>query len=163
MPQDISLNKELSISQTLLRRCTGFWVQRRQSRQRFARCNFLSKLQPVSPYCLAQIRVMSWKNFRTLPRSPGYLLFQFLLPMLQAILFCRTCSALGLDLHSIPVAAQHDGDQSYLSSVFVHKLGLSRTAQPHMYPTKLAALDSVCAGVHPAGLIIPANFESALI
>lgn len=75
----------------------------------------LDSVKHMPPKPIAQISAIVKKNLRTLTRSPGYLLFQFMLPVLEAIIFCL---CLGNDMKSIHVAV-YDGDHSGLSTGFL--------------------------------------------
>ncbi|KAH9405844.1 hypothetical protein TYRP_014140 [Tyrophagus putrescentiae] len=61
---------------------------------------------------------MFMKNVTTIRRNVILMLFQFMLPTIEVILFC-TC--IGLNLHSIPVAV-YDGDQSAFSERILNTL-----------------------------------------
>ncbi|KAI2800302.1 hypothetical protein BLOT_013829 [Blomia tropicalis] len=94
------------------------------------------------------------KHLRRLIRSPGYLMFQFLLPMAEAILFAL---CIGLNVHSIPVAI-YDGDQTNLSKAIIQTLNRDIVV-PHVFDTRDEAYQSVRNGIDSTMVIIMENFS----
>ncbi|KAH9407952.1 hypothetical protein TYRP_011603 [Tyrophagus putrescentiae] len=110
----------------------------------------------VSPF--SQIGTQVVKNGRKLIRSPGYLLFQFMLPMVEVILFCL---ALGLDINDNSVAV-YDGDNSSLSRDFLNQISTKVIVQKR-YPSEESAREAVVEAVVPTALIIYPNFQDCLV
>ncbi|KAI2799937.1 hypothetical protein BLOT_012148 [Blomia tropicalis] len=120
--------------------------------------NSVNIVKPSKPkrnevYFYNHIGTIVKKNFRSLIRSRGYLLFQLLLPLVEAMLFATT---IGRDLHSIPVAV-FDGDQTNFSQTILQHIDPSVIDQT-IFQSEFEALDSVRDGKHSQALIIPDNF-----
>ena len=108
---------------------------------------------------IIQIGTIIQKNVRSLSRSPGYVLFQFFLPMLQSILFCA-----GKDLHGIPVAI-YDGDNkndTNLSSAFLDSLS-TRAITKYYFNSAEDAIQSVMDGKQNTAMLIPENFSQCYL
>lgn len=63
--------------------------------------------------------VLAWKNFTRLRRNIPLLLFQFLLPAIQVILFCL---CIGSEPFDIDVAIVNEEQPPYLSKLFLSKI-----------------------------------------
>ena len=114
------------------------------------------KKVPVSP--LTQVTTQVVKNTRKLIRSPGYLLFQFMLPMLEVVLFCL---ALGLDINDNSVAV-YDADDSDFSRDFLRQLSPKVIIQKRYFSLETARRAVERADV-PSALIIYKNFTTCLV
>ena len=106
---------------------------------------------------IKHIRAMISKNLLTFSRSIGYLMFQFMLPFIQAVLFCI---CLGGDLRFIPVAI-YDGDQSLFSEAILNDLNSTKLAKNY-YPNESLAMNSVQMGEHNTAIIINEGYFDSL-
>ena len=104
---------------------------------------------------LLQIGSIIRKNLYSLYRSPGYLFFQFFLPMLEAILFCL---CLGLDLHDIPVAIYNGDIGGALSNTFLIELNKKIIEKYFFNDNVHQAIEAVEEGKMSTAILIPENF-----
>ena len=124
--------------------------------------NFISSPPPKRsdtvkyPY-IGQILAMIIKNILTLCRNPGHLLFQFLLPTIEVILFC---ACIGRNLHSIPVAV-YNGDNSSVANHILRALDTDTITQLN-YSSHESAVLAVKNGAASTAISIRPNFTSSL-
>lgn len=106
----------------------------------------------------SQILAMIVKNFRTLRRKPGHLLFQFLLPTIEVILFC---ACIGRNLHSIPVAVYNGDNSSEMANGILGALDYVAISQLN-YSSHESAIQAVRDGAASSAIIIRPNFTQSL-
>ncbi|KAJ6219075.1 hypothetical protein RDWZM_004887 [Blomia tropicalis] len=106
---------------------------------------------------MAQTTAMLNKNFVSLFRSVGYMLFQFFLPTAEVALFCL---CIGRNLIGIEVAV-FDGDQSLLSTNFLNDLN-NYTLKLNHYSTEFDAINAVKSGHASSAVVISPNFSQCL-
>ncbi|KAF7487775.1 ABC transporter G family member 20 [Sarcoptes scabiei] len=86
--------------------------------------------------------VLAWKNFTRLRRNIPLLLFQFLLPAIQVILFCL---CIGSEPFDIDVAIVNEEQPPYLSKLFLSKID-PHTVRQHNFSSLEDAIDAVKRG-----------------
>ena len=109
-------------------------------------------------YC-DTIGTITWKNYIRLKRNVPLLLFQFLLPAIQVILFCI---CVGNDPFDIPVAVVNEessaeGSIAALSTQFLHSIDRHLVRQVS-YGNLQEAIESVRLGQNWGVVHIPENF-----
>ena len=81
----------------------------------------MCECDPINPSTILphprSIAALCWKNFTRIYRNPGLLLFQFLLPAIQVILFCL---AIGRNFSGLNVAIVNN-DKGDSESCNVHR------------------------------------------
>lgn len=97
------------------------------------------------------------KNVTTIRRNVILMLFQFMLPTIEVILFC---ACIGLNLHSIPVAV-YDGDKSPFSARILATLNPDVIKQS-MFNSSEDALEAVRHDFASSALTMCANFSDYL-
>lgn len=106
----------------------------------------------------ARTSALFWKNITRLRRNLAVLLFQFLLPSIEVILFC-TC--IGQHPFDINVAVYNQETNGYLSEWFLSHID-NKTIIKKSYPSFDSAIQAVKDGEAWAALVIGENFSSAL-
>ena len=119
------------------------------------------KKQSVREYC-DTIGTITWKNYIRLKRNVPLLLFQFVLPAIQVILFCI---CVGNDPFDIPVAIVNDESSAdsiaALSSQFLRSIDSHLVKQVNF--TNLdSAIESVRVGKNWGVVHIPENFTISI-
>ncbi|KAH9396286.1 hypothetical protein TYRP_019686 [Tyrophagus putrescentiae] len=105
----------------------------------------------------SQVGAMFMKNVTTIRRNVILMLFQFMLPTIEVILFC---ACIGLNLHSIPVAV-YDGDQSAFSERILNTLNPDVIKQK-MFNSSEDAIEAVRHGFASTALTMCSNFSNYL-
>ena len=98
------------------------------------------------------------KNLTRLKRNLPVLLFQFLLPSLEVIIFCL---CIGRDPFNIPVAIVNEESPADYSRIFLSKLD-NRTINQIRYPSLESALGAVKSGHAWGAMAIGRNFSQSL-
>ncbi|KAG9508995.1 ABC transporter G family member 23, partial [Fragariocoptes setiger] len=119
------------------------------------------KKQSVREYCQS-IGTVTWKNYIRLRRNVPLLLFQFLLPSIQVILFCI---CVGNDPFDVPVAIVNE--ESSADSIAALSSQFLRLVDPHLvkqvpYTNLDAAIESVRRGSNWGVIHIPENFTMSI-
>ena len=105
----------------------------------------------------SQVGAMLVKNVTANRRNATLMLFQFMMPTIQVILFC---ACIGLNLHSIPVAV-YDGDQSPFSQRILATLN-SEVITQTAYDSPEEAVGAVRNGYASTALTMYGNFSDYL-
>lgn len=120
--------------------------------------------QSISEYC-DTIRTITWKNYVRLKRNVPLLLFQFVLPAIQVILFCI---CVGNDPFDIPVAVVNDetietpaDSITALSTRFLTSID-TRLVRQVEFDDLGSAIESVRAGKNWGVIFIPENFTTSV-
>ena len=121
---------------------------------------FNSRFNHQTPFMesTARISALFWKNITRLRRNMAVLLFQFLLPSIEVILFC-TC--IGQHPFDIPVAVFNEEQPAYLSAMFLNAIDNKTILQVH-HDSYDSAIQAVKNGDAWAALVIGKNFSTAL-
>lgn len=106
----------------------------------------------------ARTSALFWKNITRLRRNMAVLLFQFLLPSIEVILFC-TC--IGQHPYDIPVAVYNQEITGDLSEAFLSHID-NKTIIQKPYHSFDSAIQAVKDGEAWAALVIGKNFTPAL-
>ena len=106
----------------------------------------------------ARTSALFWKNITRLRRNMPVLLFQFLLPSIEVILFC---ACIGQDPFNLKVAVYNEENLGKLSYWFLDTVP-NKTIQFQDYDSFESALDAVKYGDAWAAVIIGKNFTSAM-
>lgn len=119
------------------------------------------KTQSAGEYC-DTIGTITWKNYIRLRRNVPLLLFQFVLPAIQVVLFCI---CVGNDPFDIPVAIVNEESSS--DSIAALSTQFLRSINPHLvrqvnYTDLTLAIDSVRSGQNWGVLHIPENFTLSI-
>jgi hypothetical protein len=123
--------------------------------------NATKKFEHRSNSCFdsaARTSALFWKNIIRLKRNMGVLLFQFLLPSIEVILFC-TC--IGQHPFDITVAVYNQESSGQLSQWFLNTID-NRTIIQEPYNSFDSAIAAVKDGKAWAALVIGKNFSSAM-
>lgn len=119
------------------------------------------KKQSAREYC-DTIGTITWKNYIRLKRNVPLLLFQFVLPAIQVILFCI---CVGNDPFDIPVAVVNEESSAdsiaALSSQFLRSVDTHLVRQVN-FTNLEAAIESVRAGKNWGVVHIPENFTISI-
>lgn len=119
------------------------------------------KTQSVSEYC-DTIGTITWKNYIRLKRNVPLLLFQFVLPAIQVILFCI---CVGNDPFDIPVAIVNEESSAdsvaALSSQFLKSIDSHLVRQVN-FSNLEQAIESVRTGKNWGVVHIPENFTISI-
>lgn len=119
------------------------------------------KTQSVAEYC-DTLGTITWKNYIRLKRNVPLLLFQFVLPAIQVILFCI---CVGNDPFDIPVAVVNEESSAdsiaALSTQFLRSINPQLVRQVNFTDLNLA-IDSVKSGKNWGVLHIPENFTLSI-
>lgn len=107
---------------------------------------------------LKQTGAIIHKNFVALRRTPGYLLFQFLLPTIEVVLFC---ACIGRNIHNIPVAIYNGDNQSDVTLDILAQLDPYAIDQLHCDSYELA-IAAVRDGRASSAITIQPNFTESL-
>lgn len=99
-----------------------------------------------------------WKNITRLRRNKAVLLFQFLLPSIEVILFC-TC--IGQHPYDINVAVFNEKGSGHLSQWFLNHID-NNTIIQKQYDSFDSAIQAVKNGEAWAALVIGSNFSTAM-
>jgi len=108
--------------------------------------------------CIGKTSALFQKNLIRLRRNLPVLLFQFLLPSIEVILFCI---CIGRDPFNIPVAIFNDEVDGDYSNCFLEKLD-NHTIHQVQYDSLNSALESVKNGQTWGAMAIGKNFSQAL-
>lgn len=118
----------------------------------------------IKEYC-DTVRTITWKNYVRLKRNVPLLLFQFLLPAIQVILFCI---CVGNDPFDIPVAVVNDetietpaDSITALSTRFLSSIDTHLVKQVK-YSNLDNAIQSVKEGKNWGVIFIPENFTTSV-
>ncbi|CAG2109369.1 unnamed protein product [Medioppia subpectinata] len=106
----------------------------------------------------ARTSALFWKNITRLRRNMAVLLFQFLLPSIEVILFC-TC--IGQHPFDIPVAVYNEEPMGQFSQQFLNHID-NNTIIQMPFPSYDTAIEAVKNGDAWAALVIGRNFTNAL-
>jgi len=106
----------------------------------------------------ARTSALFWKNITRLRRNMAVLLFQFLLPSIEVILFC-TC--IGQHPFDIPVAVYNQEISGQFSQQFLSHIDNTTIIQKP-FPSYDSAIEAVKNGEAWAALVIGRNFTNAL-
>ncbi|XP_054154440.1 ABC transporter G family member 20-like [Oppia nitens] len=106
----------------------------------------------------ARTSALFWKNITRLRRNLAVLLFQFLLPSIEVILFC-TC--IGQHPFDIPVAVFNQETSGQYATDFLQHID-NKTIVQMPYPSFDSALQAVKDGDAWGALVIGKNFTNAL-
>ncbi len=106
----------------------------------------------------ARTSALFWKNITRLRRNMAVLLFQFLLPSIEVILFC-TC--IGQHPFDITVAVYNQESSGHLSEWFLNTID-NKTIIQEPYHSFDSAITAVKDGKAWAALVIGKNFSSAM-
>jgi len=106
----------------------------------------------------ARTSALFWKNITRLRRNLAVLLFQFLLPSIEVILFC-TC--IGQHPYDISVAVYNEEPSGHFSNWFLRHID-NNTVIQKPYHSFDSAIEAVKNGEAWAALVIGHNFSSAL-
>lgn len=109
-------------------------------------------------FYLRQTMAIIRKNAISLSRSPGNLLFQFLLPTIVVILFC---ACIGRNIHNIPVAVYNGDWRSNVTLDILKELDPYTINQIHCR-TPQQALQAVRDGLASSAITIEENFTESL-
>lgn len=109
-------------------------------------------------FYLKQTLAIIRKNAISLLRSPGNLLFQFLLPTIIVILFC---ACIGRNIHNIPVAVYNGDWTSNVTVDILRELDPRSINQIHCR-TAEQALQAVRDGLASSAITISENFTESL-
>jgi ABC-type multidrug transport system ATPase subunit len=123
--------------------------------------NATKKFERRSNSCFdsaARTSALFWKNIIRLRRNMAVLLFQFLLPSIEVILFC-TC--IGQHPFDITVAVYNQESSGQLSQWFLNTID-NRTIIQEPYNSSDSAIAAVMDGKAWAALVIGKNFSSAM-
>lgn len=120
------------------------------------------KTQNVSEYCNT-IGTITWKNYIRLKRNVPLLLFQFVLPAIQVILFCI---CVGNDPFDISVAVVNEETSAStsiaaLSTQFLNSIDTHLVKQVN-FTNLNTAIDSVKSGKNWGVIHIPENFTLSI-
>lgn len=119
------------------------------------------KTQSVGEYC-DMVGTITWKNYIRLKRNVPLLLFQFVLPAIQVVLFCI---CVGNDPFDIPVAVVNEESSAdsiaALSTQFLKSINSHLVKQVNYSDLNLA-IDSVRSGQNWGVLHIPENFTLSI-
>lgn len=120
------------------------------------------KTQNVSEYCNT-IGTITWKNYIRLKRNVPLLLFQFVLPAIQVILFCI---CVGNDPFDISVAVVNEESSASnsiaaLSTQFLNSIDTHLVKQVN-FTNLETAIDSVKSGKNWGVIHIPENFTLSI-
>lgn len=107
---------------------------------------------------VARTMALFWKNITRLRRNLAVVLFQFLLPSIEVILFC---ACIGRDPFDIQVAVFNQEDPLMLSNMFLDTIDNS-TIKLQSFNTLDTALQSVRNGESWAAMTLGKNFSDAL-
>lgn len=117
----------------------------------------------------SRVGALTSKNFARLMRNLPVLMFQFLLPSVEVILFCL---CIGQEPFNLPVSVYNEEALSYsnssignysetYSNQFLSKIS-NRSVIQMPFPTKADAVHSVKLGKSWAAMVIPENFTDSL-
>lgn len=119
------------------------------------------KKQSVREY-YDTISTITWKNYIRLKRNVPLLMFQFVLPAIQVILFCI---CVGNDPFDIPVAIVNEESSAdsiaALSTQFLHSINPNLVRQVHFRDLS-SAIESVRHGKNWGVVHIPENFTISI-
>ncbi|KAG9510520.1 ABC transporter G family member 23, partial [Fragariocoptes setiger] len=104
------------------------------------------------------LMAVTWKNYIRLKRNPPVLIFEFLLPAVQVVLFCL---CIGGDPFDVPLAVVNDETIPQLSRLFLDSIDKS-TIRQVPYPNLPDAIESVRRGDSWGAIHIPDKYTQNL-
>jgi ABC-type multidrug transport system permease subunit len=107
---------------------------------------------------LAVLLALTWKNHLRIKRNPPVLVFEFILPAFQVLLFCW---CIGGDPHDIPLAVFNEEPVPQASRLLLDTIGGSVLKQV-AHANLSSALGSVESGQALAAMHIPAGYTQSL-
>lgn len=117
-------------------------------------------------YSCNRVGALTSKNFARLMRNLPVLMFQFLLPSVEVILFCL---CIGQEPFNLPVSIFNEDIISYNATEIPYRFSyqfLSKVSNHSViqmpYPSRADAMESVKLGKSWAAMLIPANFTEDL-
>lgn len=119
------------------------------------------KTQSISEYC-DTIGTISWKNYIRLKRNVPLLLFQFVLPAIQVILFCICVGNDPFDISVAVVNEESSADSvAALSTQFLRSIDTHLVKQVNFSDLE-TAIESVKRGKNWGVIHIPENFTLSI-
>lgn len=119
------------------------------------------KTQSISEYC-DTIGTISWKNYIRLKRNVPLLLFQFVLPAIQVILFCICVGNDPFDISVAVVNEESSADSvAALSTQFLRSIDTHLVRQVNFTDLE-TAIESVKRGKNWGVIHIPENFTLSI-
>lgn len=119
------------------------------------------KKQSVREYC-DTISTITWKNYIRLKRNVPLLLFQFVLPAIQVVLFCICVGNDPFDISVAIVNEESSADSiAALSTQFLHSIDRHLVKQVN-FSDLPSAIDSVRNGKNWGVVHIPENFTISI-
>lgn len=119
----------------------------------------LKRLHTWATTWYSMFMTLLWKNFVRSIRHPPLIVFQYILPLVQIVLFCI---CIGGDPFDIPVGIVNDEDPPNLSALFINSLDPYFILQKN-FSTLAEALEETRANRLWGVLHIRQNFSEALI
>lgn len=117
------------------------------------------KPKRTSPTAWSQtLMAICWKNYIRLKRNPPLLLFEFILPSVQLILFCL---CIGGDPFDIPLAVVNEETIPFASRFFLDAID-KNTIRQIPYENLSAAIESVRRGKTWGAIHIPDRYTQSL-
>jgi len=107
---------------------------------------------------LITLMAIIWKNYIRLKRNPPLVLFEFILPSVQLILFCLS---IGGDPFDIPLAVVNEETIPFASRYFLESID-KNTIRQISYPNLSSAIESVRRGKTWAAIHIPDRYTQSL-
>lgn len=135
-----------------------FVVNKNNLRSMVPGTKYAPKKLTVSTWCKSLMAVI-WKNYIRLKRNPPVLIFEFILPAVQVILFCL---CIGGDPFDVPLAVVNDEVIPNASRFFLDSIDKNAIRQVPFTNITLA-IESVKRGETWGAIHIPDRYTNALL